>query len=284
MSRPLPLLIACAFLPAWAATPPADAKVVADAERAFAARAQQVDAREAFREHFAPDAISFAPLPGPAQPRLTASQPWGTNIQWRPVEAGISASGELGWTTGPTEYRDHPQGPRVGQGYYTSVWRKQPDGSWKVLLDLGVSVPELLDEPDFGGGPSARGGRRRAATALAELRALDATFGTPRAATGPAAWADGLHRAARWHTRGRVPVRGGTAVARALAGQAPQRWTAVGVGIAASGDLGYSYGSGAWLEAGGERGFVYLAVWQRQQQGWRLRMLAQNPLPPPQPE
>ena len=63
---------------------------------------------------------------------------------WTPVGADISASGDLGYTFGNYEYRSKDKNgkPTVERGKYTSIWKRQNDGSWKVVLDMGNSSPE----------------------------------------------------------------------------------------------------------------------------------------------
>ncbi len=60
-------------------------------------------------------------------------------LTWTPVDAGISISGDLGWTSGTYEFRskDKDGKIKVEHGNYTSIWKKQPDGNWKVVLDMG---------------------------------------------------------------------------------------------------------------------------------------------------
>jgi ketosteroid isomerase-like protein len=61
------------------------------------------------------------------------------SLTWEPRRADIAASGDLGWTTG--SYVSRGVGadgtPRQAQGRYVTIWRKQPDGAWKVVMDLG---------------------------------------------------------------------------------------------------------------------------------------------------
>ena len=61
------------------------------------------------------------------------------HLTWVPVGADISASGDLGYTYGTYEFRskDKDGKPVVDQGKYTSIWKKQKDGKWKVVLDMG---------------------------------------------------------------------------------------------------------------------------------------------------
>jgi ketosteroid isomerase-like protein len=61
------------------------------------------------------------------------------HLTWAPVGADISASGDLGYTYGTYEFRtkDKDGNLVVAHGKYTSIWKKQKDGSWKIALDMG---------------------------------------------------------------------------------------------------------------------------------------------------
>jgi len=64
-------------------------------------------------------------------------------LQWTPVGADISASGDIGYTYGNFEFhsKDKEGKPHVDYGKYTSIWKLQADGSWKVVLDMGNASP-----------------------------------------------------------------------------------------------------------------------------------------------
>ncbi|MGA7471390.1 MAG: nuclear transport factor 2 family protein [Candidatus Sulfotelmatobacter sp.] len=66
------------------------------------------------------------------------------HLSWTPVGADISASGDLGYTYGTYEFRavGKDGNPVVEHGKYTSIWKKQRDGSWKVVLDMGNASTE----------------------------------------------------------------------------------------------------------------------------------------------
>lgn len=51
---------------------------------------------------------------------------------WRPDSATVLDSGTLGLTSGPVLA---PDGTRIGT--FNSVWRRQPNGTWKVVFDRG---------------------------------------------------------------------------------------------------------------------------------------------------
>jgi ketosteroid isomerase-like protein len=60
-------------------------------------------------------------------------------LSWTPVGADISATGDLGYTYGNYEFsfKDKDGTPAVQHGKYTSIWKLQKDGSWKIVLDMG---------------------------------------------------------------------------------------------------------------------------------------------------
>jgi ketosteroid isomerase-like protein len=60
-------------------------------------------------------------------------------LTWSAVGADIASSGDLGYTWGNYEFlsKDKDGNQRVERGKYTTVWKKQADGSWKVALDMG---------------------------------------------------------------------------------------------------------------------------------------------------
>ena len=65
------------------------------------------------------------------------------HLAWTPVGADISSSGDLGYTYGTYEFssKDKDGKTVVDHGKYTSIWKKQGHGSWKVVLDMGNSSP-----------------------------------------------------------------------------------------------------------------------------------------------
>ena len=77
------------------------------------------------------DGSLLAPEPVLAHAVFAAPRPKGPPLVWWPLWAGISRSGDLGFTTGPYTSDGKPG------GYYFTVWATQPDGSWKWLYDGG---------------------------------------------------------------------------------------------------------------------------------------------------
>ncbi|HEY4902376.1 MAG TPA: DUF4440 domain-containing protein [Candidatus Sulfotelmatobacter sp.] len=61
------------------------------------------------------------------------------HLTWTPVGADMSSSGDLGYTYGTYEFRSLGKDGKqvVSHGKYTSIWKRQRDGSYKVVLDMG---------------------------------------------------------------------------------------------------------------------------------------------------
>ena len=65
------------------------------------------------------------------------------HLRWRPVFAEAARSGDLGYTIGRYEARGiGPDGkPVVTRGKYVTTWKRQPDGGWKAVVDIGNLDP-----------------------------------------------------------------------------------------------------------------------------------------------
>ena len=61
-------------------------------------------------------------------------------LKWYPTDVEISSSGDLGYSIGEYERigKDASGNPATVTGNYVSIWRKQRDGRWKIVLDIGT--------------------------------------------------------------------------------------------------------------------------------------------------
>jgi ketosteroid isomerase-like protein len=63
------------------------------------------------------------------------------SLTWEPLRAQGSADGTLGYTVGRYEsVTVLASDTTVSQGLYVTIWRRQPDGSLRVVMDLGSPV------------------------------------------------------------------------------------------------------------------------------------------------
>lgn len=140
----VPLLLA-AMTPVGA--DPVDDVLATD--RAFAALARAKGPRAAFTEFAAADAIMFragvGPVKGIEAIGQVFSDPPVAMPTWDPSAAVVAASGDLAYSWGFFTWTPVADGPAAGKppltGYYVSIWKKQADGRWKWVVDLGVPAP-----------------------------------------------------------------------------------------------------------------------------------------------
>jgi len=132
------LLMACAA-PAFAEDLATLTEQVRATEVAFAKTLADRDVK-AFRAMIAPDVIWLAdqPLRGPDQV-LTRWQKFFDAPQapfsWTPELVEVQQGGKLALSTGPVL---DPAGKRIGT--YTSIWRRESTGEWKIIFDRGCPV------------------------------------------------------------------------------------------------------------------------------------------------
>ena len=60
-------------------------------------------------------------------------------LNWYPLYAEISSSGDFGYTTGPWTYQASGNDSIAARGIYTTVWHIDKNGEWKFLVDLGTN-------------------------------------------------------------------------------------------------------------------------------------------------
>jgi len=62
----------------------------------------------------------------------------GFTLTWEATKADVGASGDLGYTVGAymLTVNDAAGTPVTEKGKYVTVWKKQPDGQWKVVQDI----------------------------------------------------------------------------------------------------------------------------------------------------
>jgi ketosteroid isomerase-like protein len=138
-------LIALALAgPAASAPPPATADTLKQLEGEFMKAAAEKGSA-GYMSYYADEAVEV-PNGGPLiQGKVEIAKGMGflddknNSLTWVPVGADISAAGDLGYTYGTFEFRskDKDGKPVVEHGKYTSIWKKQKDRSWKVVLDMG---------------------------------------------------------------------------------------------------------------------------------------------------
>ncbi len=65
-------------------------------------------------------------------------------MHWQPRGAGLAESGELGYTYGVYTVSLKNKDTLI-HGTYVNIWKKQPDGTWKLVLDSGNEGIEEME-------------------------------------------------------------------------------------------------------------------------------------------
>lgn len=246
-----------------------DPAPVVAAERAFAADGLATGIKASFLKHSAPEAIVFAPGPVKAHD-LYAARPdqKGPPLVWWPLWAGIARSGDLGFTTGPATYDGQEN------GWYFTVWAKQPGGGWKWLYDGGAASAHGDAAPQ-GSQPAylaaSTGPKITASQAMTQVRAAEAALAARAATDAKAAYLSALSPDARIAGSAAAPATTPQAVAAELSTRAPKiDFSPLGGSASVAGDLAWTYGDAAWTHGPEPARGHYVRIWQSRSDGWRL--------------
>lgn len=240
-------------------------------ERAFAAATAEVGIRDGFLSFFANDAVKI--LPG-KPPTLTSARealvaeplqllPVVNRLIWEPFTGHISSDGTLGWLTGGYVSLNVARREVTSQGAYFSVWKRQPDKTFRVWLDEGISLPRIWqDASPFRVAPDPD---------AANVGAADETLASVESAVcaDRDAWRARLAEAVRLHVDGMMPIVGRDAVLSSPRIAGPRACTVVRTEAAASGDLAVTIGG--FDDAERHASGTWVRVWKRDVTGrWRI--------------
>lgn len=251
-------------------------------EQAFSQMAQDQSIRDAFMAYIADDGLLFRPGAVNGKKWMTEHPVPSSDkrpvLVWQPAFAGMAVSGDMGFTTGPWEAKadindEKPQ----GYGDFVTVWKKQADGSWKFVVDLGISHPQS-------GGPltlwtPAETSKKEfkpidVPIALEALLERDRNYAAAVLKHGfPKSYAAYAARAVRLYRANNLPFIGREAAIGQLSKTTGEfKWIPIGGDVSSAGDFGYTHGT---YEAGDERG-SYVRIWKKQNGLWRIVMDVTN--------
>jgi len=123
-----------------------ESQILIDTDAAFARAAVASGTARAFRKYAAPDAMALPQGANPVRGRDQIFQsmlPDSGQLTWTPRGADLSKSGDLGYTWGEYQYRAFETNGigAIRYGKYLTIWKKQPDHSWRFVTDIGNSSP-----------------------------------------------------------------------------------------------------------------------------------------------
>ena len=258
-----------------------------EAERAFAAASLARGTRAAFLEYLAEDSILFRPGPVAGKKWIEDHPAPPTLLTWEPVFADVAESGDLGYTTGPWEIRpSSPTDKPTAHGHFLSVWKRQTDGAWKVVVDLGIShAAPAGTSRTLQPGVNAGSGKARRGTRIdeerSELLAFDRELANAVSEKGSAqAYLRFLADDARLYRASTFPIVGKREIFAMLSQNAGRPVLQPNRGdISSTADLGYTYGTSRMMSPDSAGGMVsnYVHIWKRKGNRWTLILDVESP-------
>lgn len=113
-------------------------------DREFARLSVEKGANESFLAFIDDGCVLLRPNRAPVIGRQKIEEMFNSpdtsfTLNWEPLYADISKSGDLGYTYGIYKIEmDSPEGTLVTkEGTYVTIWKKDESGNWKFVLDTG---------------------------------------------------------------------------------------------------------------------------------------------------
>jgi ketosteroid isomerase-like protein len=196
------------------------------------------------------------------------TKPDSTLLNWWPVVAEISASGDIGYTTGPYQYfANRNDKTPVDNGYYSTIWKKQKNGEWKINIDLGVSLDQIKDLPSA---LSLVEPLEKQRSVKQKVSSIDAELNQRLNNTLKSIDPKFLARNFRIHRGSIDPAIGTTSSVENSEANRRFRFEHAGGEESISRDLAYTYGNVTSSDNDGEHKLNYLRVWKNEKGEWRI--------------
>jgi ketosteroid isomerase-like protein len=263
-----------------------------ETEQAFSKMAEEKSTREAFVAFIADDGLLFRPGAVNGK-KWMIEHPVPTSdkkplLSWQPAFAGMAAFGDLGFSTGPWEARDDIKDEKPSRyGHFVTLWKKQADGSWKFVLDLGITHPQS-GGPQKLWQPAANGSNASARTVdVAEARKAlierDRSFSDAGLRQGLVkVFLDYSSTDVRLYRNNSLPSIGRSASADALTKTKGKfNWAPIGGDVSRSGDLGYTHGTYVASDSDLSKKVIergsYVRIWKKLDGAWRIVLDVTSP-------
>lgn len=124
-------------------------KQLAAIEDEFCAATRTMGILAAFKHYAAPDAVMLSVDPrkfrgADAIDRAIGPDRAGVSVTWTAERSELSDDATLGYNYGRYEWRfAGPDGqPATSTGWFLTIWKRQPDGHWRFVVDTGVPDPK----------------------------------------------------------------------------------------------------------------------------------------------
>lgn len=255
-----------------------------EAEYAFAEKAR-ASVRGAFLDNLAEDSWVLQPRPESGRAVYTAAKDSTAQLQWYPALAGIAASGDMGFSTGPWVYT--AANGTQATGHFLTVWRRDAECRWSVVLDGGIeNAASANDEPKLAPDQvsytaSAPPPARLIADDAPGHAVSDFQDGAEKAGFAAALRTYARIGDFRFYTDDRPPMDGVPAASDYLASH-PLTGAFRQVARGKSADSTLLYTVGELADSHGQSTHSYVQIWQYDPRvaNWGLRILLIDAIPP----
>jgi len=248
------------------------------AEKGFAQRSVDESIRAAFLANFDDKTIAWErgePVLG--RKGWEAREESNGYLFWWPVWADVASSGNFGFTTGPVVFGGERTDPKPSGGiYYSSVWKKNEGGTWKVVADLGSAIYDPVENKKDFASPNAKLKKVRKANPGKEketLFELDKDYISGLNQSQKSFDITYLSPEARIHRPGRKPAVNETDI-NALDEKGKFNFEQTGGDIAESADMGVTWGKvKVQVVRDGKDTTIpvgYMRVWKKEEGRWRI--------------
>jgi ketosteroid isomerase-like protein len=254
---------------------------LAQKEREFSQSAAARGFIGAFLDYFDDSCVAFYPQPENAKHALTGEPESRASLIWRPTFVEVSASGDFGFTTGPSEYRaGGVKDSTVYYGHFVSVWKKNGDGKWKVVLDIGSGYPKsekkeemfLAKELPSHEMKKSVSVERERVVMMAADSALSELIQVRGIKTALQKFASDDVRVYR---KGSFPAQGKNNGVELVRNEKPLHYNLYAGKISSAADLGFTYGIA--VDAASDTS-SYVRIWQKEN-GWKVVVDVMKPWP-----
>ncbi len=127
----------------------AENKKLLETDKKFSQTSVEKGSAEAFNLFLTDDALELPAgnLPVTGRENIYNEMKEGQHdyeLSWAPQKAEAAKSGELGYTWGKytIKFKDENGNEVLSRGKYLNIWKKQPNGEWKVAIDMGNKDPK----------------------------------------------------------------------------------------------------------------------------------------------
>jgi hypothetical protein len=263
-------LLFCLVITAISQNTTSALQTMIDTENNFARLSKEKTTREAFLEY-----LSDSTVLTDKGTLIKGKSSWenrpgnNTLLFWWPVFAGISASGDLGFSTGPWQWAPSKTDKPQAYGYYATVWKKSADGTWKMAIDLGIQMPEAPSESKTVRASNPKAQRKiNAADRVRTFHEINRTYIEKLNN-------DSLSFDKKYFTDDALLERKGSTpeyfpFSKSKVSGWKTQFSQSGFGLSEARDLGYSYGTVKIYAADKTRSICFLRVWKLEGNVWKI--------------